>query len=100
MVRRKPNANNRPNMCRFSLTYIDTTHWDNPIKIAKTPTYKLTKIPYLVRSGPTFIAVLGDKINAAPSIIGRNPVSFSIADRPIVGPSSSSCMAITDSVWI
>jgi hypothetical protein len=61
------------------------------MNIAKTPTYKLTKIPYLVRSGPTFIAVLGDKMNAVPSNIGKKPVSFNIAGRPIGDTSSSSC---------
>ena len=60
------------------------------MKIAKTPTYKLTKIPYSVRSGPTAIAVLGVKINAVPSNIGRKPVNFIIADKPIDGASFSS----------
>ena len=51
-------------------------------------------MPYLVRRGPTFIAVFGDKINADPSIIGRKPVNFIIPDNPIEGPSSFSSIFI------
>jgi hypothetical protein len=55
--------------------------------MAKTPTYILTKIPDSVRLGPTAIAVLGDKRNVVPIKIGRRPVNFIIADKPM--PSSS-----------